>query len=322
MSEINTINENIHSIKIPYKDIFTTIYTLKTPKGTLLFDTGSFDEDIPNYIIPMLSELGVENEDLKYVFISHNHKDHAGGLNELLNHFPSLTVLSRCPKLKEKYGERVISFSDGDEILDCISLVTIPGHTMDSSAVYDKRTKTLISGDCLQLYGIFGSGLWASNINYPTDHLEALKKLRSMNIEKVCTAHDYHPLGQIYTGKADVIKAIDSCIEPLDIISKLIDENDKLNDEEIAAVYNSKGNLPTLGAHVVTAIRKMKEENKMKKLCKIKEGKKLCGVCMGLARYFDIDVTLVRLALVAFTVLGGSGILAYIVAAIVMPEEI
>lgn len=43
---------------------------------------------------------------------------------------------------------------------------------------------------------------------------------------------------------------------------------------------------------------------------------------MGLARYFDIDVTLVRLALVAFTVFGGSGILAYIVAAIVMPEEI
>ena len=60
----------------------------------------------------------------------------------------------------------------------------------------------------------------------------------------------------------------------------------------------------------------------MKKLCKIKEGKKLCGVCMGLAKYFDIDVTLVRLALVAFTVFGGSGILAYIVAAIVMPEEV
>lgn len=59
----------------------------------------------------------------------------------------------------------------------------------------------------------------------------------------------------------------------------------------------------------------------MKKLCKIKEGKKLCGVCMGLAKYFDIDVTLVRLALVAFTIFGGSGILAYIVAAIVMPEE-
>lgn len=59
----------------------------------------------------------------------------------------------------------------------------------------------------------------------------------------------------------------------------------------------------------------------MKKLCKIKTGKKLSGVCMGIARYFDIDVTLVRLALVAFTVLGGSGILAYIVAAIVMPDD-
>lgn len=59
----------------------------------------------------------------------------------------------------------------------------------------------------------------------------------------------------------------------------------------------------------------------MKKLCKIREGKKLCGVCAGLAKYFDIDVTLVRLAWVAFTIFGGSGILAYIVAAIVMPED-
>ena len=42
---------------------------------------------------------------------------------------------------------------------------------------------------------------------------------------------------------------------------------------------------------------------------------------MGVAAYFEIDVTLVRLAWVAFTLLGGSGILAYIVAAIVMPNE-
>ena len=58
-----------------------------------------------------------------------------------------------------------------------------------------------------------------------------------------------------------------------------------------------------------------------KKLFRSRTDKKLCGVCGGIAAYFEMDVTLVRLAWVAFTLLGGSGILAYIVAAIVMPNE-
>ncbi|MEE0944924.1 MAG: PspC domain-containing protein [Clostridia bacterium] len=58
-----------------------------------------------------------------------------------------------------------------------------------------------------------------------------------------------------------------------------------------------------------------------KRLYKSKNDKKLCGVCAGVAEYFEIDPTLIRLAWVAFTVLGGSGIIAYIVAALVMPEK-
>ncbi len=57
-----------------------------------------------------------------------------------------------------------------------------------------------------------------------------------------------------------------------------------------------------------------------KKLYKSQTDKKLCGVCGGIAEYFDIDSTIVRLALIAFTILGGSGILAYIIAALVMPK--
>jgi len=58
-----------------------------------------------------------------------------------------------------------------------------------------------------------------------------------------------------------------------------------------------------------------------KKLYKSSIDKKLCGVCGGIAEYFDIDSTIVRLALVAFCLLGGSGILAYIIAALVMPDR-
>lgn len=58
-----------------------------------------------------------------------------------------------------------------------------------------------------------------------------------------------------------------------------------------------------------------------KRLYKSESDKKICGVCSGIAKYFSIDPTLVRLGLVAFCILGGSGILAYIVCALVMPEE-
>ena len=56
-----------------------------------------------------------------------------------------------------------------------------------------------------------------------------------------------------------------------------------------------------------------------KRIYKNREKKLLCGVCAGVAEYFDIDPTLVRLGWVLFCALGGSGILAYIIAAIVIP---
>jgi len=58
-----------------------------------------------------------------------------------------------------------------------------------------------------------------------------------------------------------------------------------------------------------------------KKLYKSNSDKKLAGVCGGIAEYFDVDSTIIRLAWVVFTLAGGAGLLAYIIAAIVMPEK-
>ena len=49
--------------------------------------------------------------------------------------------------------------------------------------------------------------------------------------------------------------------------------------------------------------------------------RKVCGVCGGIANYFDVDPTVIRLAWVIFTLAGGSGLIAYIIAAIIMPED-
>ncbi len=59
----------------------------------------------------------------------------------------------------------------------------------------------------------------------------------------------------------------------------------------------------------------------MKKLYRIEEGKMVCGVCGGVAEYFNIDPTVVRLAWVVVSCWAGLGILAYIAAAIIMPPK-
>ncbi len=56
-----------------------------------------------------------------------------------------------------------------------------------------------------------------------------------------------------------------------------------------------------------------------KKLCRSETEKVLFGVCGGLGEYFEVDPILFRLGFVLAVLLGGSGVLAYIVLAIVMP---
>ena len=58
-----------------------------------------------------------------------------------------------------------------------------------------------------------------------------------------------------------------------------------------------------------------------RKLYKSETDKMLAGVCGGIAEYFNIDSTLVRIGLVFFTFCGGSGILLYIIALIAMPHR-
>lgn len=57
-----------------------------------------------------------------------------------------------------------------------------------------------------------------------------------------------------------------------------------------------------------------------KKLYRSQTDKMIAGVCGGIAEYFGIDSTLVRLGWILFTFAGGSGILAYIIAWIIMPD--
>lgn len=58
-----------------------------------------------------------------------------------------------------------------------------------------------------------------------------------------------------------------------------------------------------------------------KKLYKSQSNRMICGVCGGVAEYFNIDSTIVRLIFAFLGISGGSGVLFYIIAAIVIPNQ-
>ena len=58
-----------------------------------------------------------------------------------------------------------------------------------------------------------------------------------------------------------------------------------------------------------------------KKLYRSKSNRVIAGVCGGVAKYFNMDPTIVRVLTVLLTLFVGGGLLAYIVCALIMPEE-
>ena len=61
--------------------------------------------------------------------------------------------------------------------------------------------------------------------------------------------------------------------------------------------------------------------SEMKRLYRSNEDRMIGGVCGGLGEYLSVDPTLIRLLFVLFSLTGGSGVLAYLIMLIVIPEK-
>ena len=57
-----------------------------------------------------------------------------------------------------------------------------------------------------------------------------------------------------------------------------------------------------------------------KRLYKSRNNKMICGVCAGIADYFNIDASIVRVLWAVLALAAGTGVLAYIACAIILPE--
>jgi len=107
----------------------------------------------------------------------------------------------------------------------------------------------------------------------------------------------------------------------VDCLSSELDVTNKLFWVIIMLAFNFIGAL----AYLIIAKKRKKvivmKKKTSKRLFRSKSNRIIAGVCGGVGEYFGIDPTVVRLLWVLFTFLGGSGILAYIICWIVIPEE-
>ena len=235
------LTTDIYRLQIPFSNIYTCMFLIRTAEGTVVYDTGTYGSDISNYLVPALQELGMEKP--AAVVLSHNHGDHAGGLAAFHELYPAATIYAGSEACKERVDGPVQVLRDG-EVFCNLRAVHVPGHTLDCIGIYDSRTKTLLSADCLQAYGIYGKGKWGTSIAYPQAHLEALDRLEKMDIQALYTAHHYEPRGNSAEGKENVQNYILQCRNALKDIREFVAAHPELPTEELNEHYAAKTGLP------------------------------------------------------------------------------
>ena len=207
---IDRIDEGLYRVLIPFEDgITTTVYVVIGDRGVAVIDSATHPSDADDYIIPALDELGIADDSVKYILLSHSHEDHAGGAARLLELLPEAMICASFCR-----GEsRSSSLADGEMILDRLRVVALPGHTLDSIAFFDVKTKTLLSADCLQLYGV---GKYRRGVGHRASYRDSIDKLRRMDVMKIVAAHEYDPLGSVAVGQAAVAEYLDTCLKAIE----------------------------------------------------------------------------------------------------------
>ena len=193
MSGFVKATENIYRLKIPFESVYTSVFLVKCSEGAIIVDAATTDFDVDTYIVPALSELGVGIGELYGIVITHDHSDHAGGLKRILEKFPDLKVI--------KNGD--ITFAD-------IDIYPLKGHTEDFVGVFDRRSKTLISGDGIQGAGI---GRYRCMLANKAGYRQTLAKIEADPlVENLLFSHEYEPWYKDHVfGREAVIECVNEC---------------------------------------------------------------------------------------------------------------
>ena len=254
------IAENIYKLDIPFDNISTSSFLVVGEWGGILIDSGTYPKDVTDIILPALSKIGIKPN---YLFLTHFHADHSGGAETLIKEIKDLKILCFDAKLAEKSSG--ILLKNNEELFKNIQFLSLPGHSFDSGALLDRRTNSIITGDCLQLWGItkYGCG-----IGSPIEYKKSIARLKNIKLDNLFASHEYYPLGSRAVGAENVKKYLKECDDfynELILFALSYKRKGILDSEKIATDFNMQKekthpNKPIIPHHTFKSILSQDED--------------------------------------------------------------
>ena len=183
----------IYRLKISFETVYTSVFLVVSESGAVLVDCATTSADVDGYILPALADMGYKITDLKAVVITHNHGDHAGGLERIMFHAPNIKVVREACAL-----------------FDGLETYPLYGHAKEMIGLFDARTGTLISGDGLQGAGVDRYRAYAED---KAAYFATLERVRGdERIENLVFSHAYEPwFEDCVFGREGVLDALKEC---------------------------------------------------------------------------------------------------------------
>jgi len=261
MTEIASGIEQVDTLLGGWEQM-TAGFVISGPNPALV-ETGS-QSSVPA-VQAALQQSGLGPQDLRWIIVTHIHLDHAGGVGDLAQAFPSATVIvhengarhlqdpSRLissaarvygPLLDDLYGRmspvpegRLVAAADGYtvDIGDSrhLTMVDSPGHAKHHHAVLDSLTGTLLVGDAVGVR-LPDVGVLRPATPPPEFDLEAavasLARFRELKPTKVVLTH----YGPVENGEETLLEAEEMLHRWVDLAEKTLEESSEAGIDDVA----------------------------------------------------------------------------------------